>query len=184
MNNLSDFWQWLGEDKAERAAFEQIINANYRDMTARQVYADWLQERDLQANQDSLNFLRFNRRAPIFRDVGGKIWVGYEYRSDEIEDIMRGQSSHFFSPTTKRSFSSRLSGEVANGPGGTWFVTSERPIQSSFGSARPRRVYSVRQFIANYEDGKVRYSIGKGDIFSDLNAAKRAAKRMAAIVTA
>lgn len=58
----------------------------------------------------------------------------------EIERWNDWSGHYFFTPDTKRFFRSRILDEVFQGPGGVYFVTSER-----FGPEAPRR-YSVRQF--------------------------------------
>lgn len=58
-----------------------------------------------------------------------------------ILDIQRQHKGHFFSPGTMKYFKSRILETVFQGPGGIFFVTSER---APFGDAL--RKYTVRQF--------------------------------------
>ncbi len=94
-----------------------------------------------------------------------------------MSDIQKANADagcHFFSPSTLRFFSSRVSDEVYQGAGGIFFVTSEK----NKGTFNYPRLYTVRQFLP--ETGKVRNM--EGDSFQKyktLEAAKRAAKRYA-----
>lgn len=59
---------------------------------------------------------------------------------DQIVRATKDGGSHFFDPETMRFFCSRISDKIHHGPGGIFFVTSER-----FNSVSPR-YYTVRQF--------------------------------------
>jgi hypothetical protein len=70
-----------------------------------------------------------------------------------ISDIIqatRANGSHFFDPGAMRFFRSRVSEKVYSGPGGVFFVTSER-FEASNGWKAPRG-YSVRQFVGGHVD--------------------------------
>ena len=58
---------------------------------------------------------------------------------DQIKEANKARGFHWFDPDTLRFFKSRIGGTVYQGPGGVYFVTSER------GPSGVRR-YSVRQF--------------------------------------
>lgn len=66
-----------------------------------------------------------------------KVWT-----VNTIKDAMRAAGSHWFDPDTMRYFRCRVLEEVYQGPGGIYFVTSEK------GPHGPR-AYSVRQFTVN-----------------------------------
>lgn len=62
-----------------------------------------------------------------------------------IEEIKRRNTEaglHYFDPDTMRFFKSRVSSTVYQGPGGVFFVTSEKPPHG------PRR-YTPRMFLPN-----------------------------------
>lgn len=58
---------------------------------------------------------------------------------DAIKTANRVRGLHFFDPDTLRFFKSRIGDKVYQGPGGVYFVTSER--RDSFS-----RAYTVREF--------------------------------------
>lgn len=58
----------------------------------------------------------------------------------EIEKANEKAGHYFFESSTKRFFNSRILGEVFQGPGGVYFVTSER-----FDHRTPR-LYTIRSF--------------------------------------
>lgn len=61
------------------------------------------------------------------------------YTVNDIKSAVRASGSHFFDPGTMRTFGSRVLPNVFQGPGGVYFVTSEKCGDS------PRN-YTVRQF--------------------------------------
>lgn len=85
---------------------------------------------------------------------------------NDIQTAVRNSGSHWFDPSTMRFFKCRVLDEVYSGPGGVYFVSSER------GPHGPRR-YTVRQFIGDKID-----TVGE---FNELTkgTAQRAAKRLA-----
>lgn len=86
----------------------------------------------------------------------------------ELENSQAG--FHFFDPSAKRFFSSRILQDVYQGPGGIFFITSEQ-----FDTSSPR-LYSVRQF---FPDTKRIKTCGKFQGYRTTSAAKREAKRLA-----
>lgn len=98
-----------------------------------------------------------------------------------IEDIKRANADagyYFFSPSTMRSFNSRVSDTVYQGPGGIFFVTSEknRGRYNYWSSIEHPRLYSVRQFLPETADIK---TVGEFQQYKSGAAAKRAAKSQA-----
>lgn len=98
-----------------------------------------------------------------------------------IDDIKRANADagyYFFSPSTMRSFNSRVSDEVYQGPGGVFFVTSEKNRGSCnyWNSIERPRLYTVRQFLPETGDVKNMEGFQK---YKTLDSAKRAAKRYA-----
>ena len=63
----------------------------------------------------------------------------------EVKRIARSWGSHFFDKETIRFFKSKICSRVYDGPGGIYFVTSEK------GPHMPRR-YSVRRLNIEEED--------------------------------
>lgn len=94
----------------------------------------------------------------------------------EIERWNEWGGYYFFSPDTKRFFKSRVLSEVFQGPGGIYFVTSEKRGFDDY-----RRCYSVRNFLP--QTGNVvsaRNAEGyQLDKFATAAQAKRASKRLA-----
>lgn len=84
--------------------------------------------------------------------------------------IINSASGHFFSRDNMRFFSSRLSEEVFEGPGGIFFVTSERQDER-----HPRR-YTVREF--RPRNGSV-HTTSEFQQFKTIRGAKNYAKRCA-----
>lgn len=174
MNKYNNFWNWLVESASDHKAFQDGIRTNPQDFTVRGVYADYLQDNDL-ASEETLNFLRFNKRraTPTFINLpDGKVWAGHFFDKNEIINLSRGQGGSFFSPASMRTFNSKVSNEVFNGPGGTYFITSETGINTQ----ENVRTYSVRKFSVIYPEGNYRISTVKA--FPDLRTAKRAAKQL------
>lgn len=62
-----------------------------------------------------------------------------EYTINDIKSQVRASGSHWFDPGAMRSFGTRVSEIVYQGPGGVFFVTSEKPPHD-------KRKYNVRQF--------------------------------------
>jgi hypothetical protein len=95
---------------------------------------------------------------------------------DLIKMLNRDSGLHFFDSSTMRFFSSRCCSTVHDGPGGVFFVTSEK--RTGFGCADGPRRYTVRRF--DRMTGEVRLAgNGTGDEFqkySSSRAANRAAK--------
>jgi hypothetical protein len=64
---------------------------------------------------------------------------------DDIKAANRAAGLHFFAPDTLRFFRSRIGATVYQGPGGIYFVTSERFMtMATFGLTA--RKYTVRKF--------------------------------------
>ncbi len=61
------------------------------------------------------------------------------YTINRIQDEMAAAGSHWWDRDTMRGFGSRPSSKVYQGPGGVYFVTSEKPPSGE-------RAYSVRQY--------------------------------------
>lgn len=66
------------------------------------------------------------------------------YDIDDIKMLNKSAGLHFFDPETMRFFDSRTGRTVYQGPGGVYFITSER-FHGSNGYSEPRR-YTVREF--------------------------------------
>lgn len=67
------------------------------------------------------------------------------YNIQDIITANRVKGGHFFSPDTMRFFRSRVLSDVYQGPGGVYFVTSEK--RAGFGSIPDgSRQYTVRVF--------------------------------------
>lgn len=70
---------------------------------------------------------------------------GFRYLTmDDIETANLDAGMYFFEGATKRFFQSRIGRHVYQGPGGYYFVTSER-FRGSDGRQHPRR-FTVRRF--------------------------------------
>jgi hypothetical protein len=94
-----------------------------------------------------------------------------------IESIKAANTAaglHFFDADTMRFFRSRVSGEVFQGPGGVYFVTSEQFV---FRGEADRRKFTVRAF--EPATGRVHKASGFGE-FTTLAQAKGAARKAAA----
>lgn len=92
-----------------------------------------------------------------------------------MEDVRRANGdggSHFFERDAMRFFGSRLLHPVYNGPGGSFFVTSERRPRSN-----DARRYTVRRFVP--ETGSVE-TVGTFQQYATGTGAKNAARRYAA----
>ena len=90
----------------------------------------------------------------------------------ELANHKRGH--HFFDADSKRFFRSRIGGTLYGGPGGEFFVTSEREATWEK-RAIPRR-YTVRQAMP---DGRVA-TVGEFQQYASYSGATAAAKRLAA----
>jgi hypothetical protein len=93
---------------------------------------------------------------------------------DAIREADHRAGRYFFSPDTMRFFNSRILPTIYQGPGGVYFITSEKFTGSS-GVSAPRK-YTVRQFISDPVD--VRSVAG----FNQMS--KRQAQTIAAVLAA
>jgi len=59
---------------------------------------------------------------------------------DDIQSAMRARGSHWWDPSSMRFFGTRVHSQVYSGPGGIYFVTSEKPPYGS-------RACTVRQYL-------------------------------------
>lgn len=90
-----------------------------------------------------------------------------------IEKIKTETKGHFFSPPSMRFFNSRILRDVYEGPGGVYFVTSER-------YAGERRRYTVRKL--NLGGGSFEIdTIGPFQHWATAREAKRAARTLATV---
>jgi hypothetical protein len=64
---------------------------------------------------------------------------------DAIREADHRAGRHFFSADTMKFFNSRILPTVYQGPGGVYFITSEK-FRGSDGVSAPRK-YTIRQFI-------------------------------------
>lgn len=94
-----------------------------------------------------------------------KLWT-----INEIKDHMRAAGSHWFDPDTMRFFKGRVLDEVYQGPGGIYFVSSERHNDD------PRK-YTVREFVADTSDIK---TAGEFNVMTKAKAIAQA-KRLAQV---
>jgi hypothetical protein len=94
-----------------------------------------------------------------------KLWT-----INDIKDHMRAAGSHWFDPGTMRFFKGRVLDEVYQGPGGIFFVSSEK------GPSEVRK-YTVRRFTPEPAD------IGTEGEFNEMTKAQaiRAAKKAAGV---
>jgi hypothetical protein len=91
---------------------------------------------------------------------------------NEIKDAVRATGSHWFDPGTMRFFGSRIGETVYQGPGGIYFITSEKPPHT-------QRAYTVRQFTPPGDIDTI------GEVASmGRSEAIREAKRLAAMTLA
>ena len=80
---------------------------------------------------------------------------------DDIKTANKVRHHHFFDPETIRFFNSRTLPEVYSGPGGVFFVTSEKMSDDS------PRLYTVRHF---YPDtGSITTALVDGDIVKQMH---------------
>lgn len=153
------------------------------DLTARKVFADFLEERGEHGSPETLDTLR-NSDAPIWvtKAADGKYHAGRKWTMAAIRHHDRSNGGHWFDPSTVRFFGTRIHGEPIHGPGGVFFVTSER---SGFDHASPRR-FTVRQFKYNQEDpGSSDIGTADGEELGDhviVDTARLRAKELAAQV--
>lgn len=89
---------------------------------------------------------------------------------DQIKTANRVRNLHWFDPSALRFFKSRVSDFTACGPGGVFFVSSER-----FDERSPRR-YSVRSF--DPETGNIN-TVGDFQAYGTGATARRHAERYA-----
>lgn len=117
--------------------------------------------------------------------VGGGIWLAVRRRRGgtaglaawSIEKIKRANEEagrYFFSPGAMRFLSSRVGRRVYEGPGGVYFVTSERLFGTPYVW---KRKYTVRRF--DPATGAVMH-VGQFQQYSSRSSAARAAMRLAA----
>ncbi len=93
----------------------------------------------------------------------------------EVEDCAKRCGSHWFDPSSKRFFRSRVGDTAyADGRGGAYFVSSEQFVPSR-GPAE-RRLYSVRYY--NPDKCSIE-TVGKFQQYGSLAQAKRVAKAIA-----
>ena len=92
----------------------------------------------------------------------------------QIRACNRERGQHWFERGTMRFFNSRVGRSVYQGPGGVYFVSSEK-FEPSSGPAFPRK-YSVRKF--NPKDCSVD-TVGDFQRFGFEHAAADEAKRLA-----
>jgi len=96
--------------------------------------------------------------------------IDQKYNStDDIKLQAEENGSHFFSESTLRFFNSRIYSTVYQGPGGIYFVTSER-----IDTDHPR-VFTVRQF---QPPGNIK-TVGEFQQYKRAEAARKAAKELA-----
>ena len=91
-----------------------------------------------------------------------------------ITDIKRANKAagnHWFEPATMRFFNSKVESQVYEGPGGVYFVTSERRERDM-----PKR-YSVRVFDPSTGDID---TVGEFQAFGNLAEARANARTLAA----
>ena len=88
---------------------------------------------------------------------------------NDIQEQMRAAGSHWWDPQTMRFFGTRVCGDVYQGDGGVYFVTSERPPSG-------KREYTVRGY--NPESRQVN-TIGQVCGYATKAAAIREARKLA-----
>jgi hypothetical protein len=93
----------------------------------------------------------------------------------DVELSNRQHGKHFFEPSTKRFFRSRIGTEVYEGPGGVYFTTSEQFVGSD--RIPHKRQYTVRKF--NPATGDID-TVGEFQAYGSSASARRAAARLAA----
>lgn len=91
-----------------------------------------------------------------------------KWRMSDIRQANKASGHHFFDRPTLQFFNSRVERGPYQGPGGIFFVTSEK---------YDRRVYNVRKFYP--ESGRVKTANGKLDWYTSLDDARDAAKELA-----
>jgi hypothetical protein len=92
------------------------------------------------------------------------------YSTDDIKRHAEHKGSHWFSPGAVYFFKSRICGEAYEGPGGIYFVSSERF------DGRCQRRYTIRQY--NPQTGAVS-TYGEFQGFTNARAAKKEAAWLA-----
>lgn len=166
---------------SEHRAFVKAIKNG--DLAARKVYADYLEERGEHGGPQTLEFLR-NSDAPIWIAKGsdGKVHAGRRWSLAEIRAHNQSRGGNWFSPDTRRFFGSRTHGDAINGPGGTYFISSEYT-----GFDRTGRAFTVRKFDPSDEADRRGQMIGEGEGeeflgHPDLQSARERARELAAQV--
>lgn len=99
----------------------------------------------------------------------GSFYGERRWTMQEIKACNKARGHHWFEPGTMRFFASRVGNDVYQGPGGIYFISSERFMDD------PRR-YSVRRF--NPKDCSVDTEF-EFQQFPSRGSAVRAAKRLA-----
>jgi len=98
---------------------------------------------------------------------------------ETMDDVRRFNADcgfYFFTPDTMRWFGSRIVGGLCKGPGGLWFVTSER--QPAFGCVSAgERLYTVRRV---RPDGRIDDDSAGFQGYASARVASRRAERYAA----
>ena len=96
------------------------------------------------------------------------------YRIEEIKAANRQAGQYFFEPDTMRFFRSRVHYPSYCGPGGVFFVTSEKYENRYSGTSMPR-MFTIRKF--DPATGNVD-SVSEFQEFKVRSTAHRAAKRL------
>lgn len=124
--SLSQLFQ--KEQDRQSKAFQTLIHRLPHTQVDRGVYADWLQDRDLHHDEQTLATLRDpDLHAVHVRTLpSGKVWAGRDYTINQIREHNQREGYHWFDPATMRSFGTRLNDEVFAGPAGVFFTTSDR----------------------------------------------------------
>lgn len=95
---------------------------------------------------------------------------------EQIKTAASQAGSHFFDEDTMRFFSSRVLSAVHEGPGGVYFVTSERDRHQPDTDRR----YTVRRFHAGGSRSSVIATVWCFQAYSSARQALREAARLAA----
>lgn len=137
--SLSQLFQ--KEQDRQSKAFQTLIHRLPHTQVDRSVYADWLQDRDLHHDEQTLAALRDpDLHAVHVRTLpSGKVWAGRDYTIHQIREHNQSVGSHWFDPDTMRFWNTRLNDDVFAGPAGVFFTTSDR----GYGGGR---VNTVRRY--------------------------------------
>jgi len=93
-----------------------------------------------------------------------------------IKEAMRAEGSHWFDPDSMQFFGSQIDSQVYQGPGGVYFVSSEKPPHD-------RRKWSVRQFVPEGADIHTLGTFCGYGSLADAREAAREAAGQAAVTT-